>query len=73
MHNLDKKLIALKTRVWSKLLTAKKPGEKTIIMEILLIVIGVAVGLIFKDKIAEIVTDMANKIEGNISGIFGTT
>lgn len=73
MHNLDKKLIALKTRAQSKLLSTKKPGGKEIIMEIVLIVIGVAVAIIFRDKIIDIVTNMAGKVEENISGIFGTT
>lgn len=78
MNFLNKKLVALKCSAHNKLsncktLTAKKPGEKTIIMEIVIIVIGVAVAIIFKDKIVDIVSNLADKVESNISGIFGTT
>lgn len=73
MHYLDTKLINFSTRLRNSALFQKKPGEKTIIMEITIIVIGVAVALIFKDKILEIVNNMSSRVESNISGIFGGT
>lgn len=57
------------TNVESAVVRKKEEGGKEVIVEILLIVVGIVIALVFRESIGKVVTNLVTALSTKISGI----